>query len=125
MKMSHMRRNKLSGPTLNLEHDMTCKLKKEDFLSNDSGHTVYHSSGDADCLIVKTAFESAQNTNTVLIGDDTDLLVMLIHHAEPNGHGLYFKIWTACSGNLEHNLTISIVAEGALLRRSALKPARI
>ena len=102
-----MRRNKLPGPTVNLEHDMTCKLKKEDFLSNEknkesflkllgqnlenSGHTVYHSSGDADCLIVKTALESAQNTTTVLISNDTDLLVLLLRHAEPNGHDLYFK----------------------------------
>ena len=100
-----MRCSKLPGPTVNLEPDMTCKLKKrglplkwnkESFLKllgqnlENSGHTVYHSSGDADCLIVKTALESAQNTSTVLTGDDTDLLVMLIHHAEPNGHDLYF-----------------------------------
>ena len=86
--IAHMRRNKIRGPIVNLEQDMTCKLKKEDFLSNEknkekflqlmgrklesAGHVVYYSSGDADCLIVRTALESAQVGPTVLIGDDTD-----------------------------------------------------
>ena len=35
---------------------------------------------DADLLIVKTALECAQSRNTVVIGDDTDLLVLLCYH---------------------------------------------
>ena len=73
------------------------KKNKEKFLQllgrnlESAGHTVYYSSGDADCLIVRTALESAQVGPTVLIGDDADLIVMLAHHAEPNGPDLYFK----------------------------------
>ena len=38
----------------------------------------YQAKGDADLLIVKTAVESAQVMNTVLVGEDTDLLVLLL-----------------------------------------------
>ncbi len=105
--VAHMRRSKVPGPTVKLECNMVCKLSREEFLSNTSnketfikllgltlemdGHTVHYSTGDADCLIVKVALESAQTTNTVVIGDDADLLVNLLHHADPNGPDLYFK----------------------------------
>ena len=36
---------------------------------------------DADVLIVQTTVASAQTKHTTLVGDDTDLLVLL-HHAE-------------------------------------------
>ncbi len=36
---------------------------------------VHHASGDADLLIVQKAVESTRRVNTVLVGDDTDLLV--------------------------------------------------
>ena len=35
---------------------------------------------DADLLIVQKAIESAQSMDTVLVGDNTDLLVLLIYH---------------------------------------------
>ena len=38
---------------------------------------VHHASGDADLLIVQKAAESATRVNTVLVGDDTDLLILL------------------------------------------------
>ncbi len=37
----------------------------------------YYSSADADLLIVQKAVESSRKTDTVLVGDDTDLLVLL------------------------------------------------
>ncbi len=105
--IAHMRRNKIPGPTVQLEQDMICNMKKEDFLSNETnkeqflkllgqklqlaGHSVRYSSGDADCLIVMTALESAEVGPTVVVGSDADLIVMLIHHAEGNDHDLYFK----------------------------------
>ena len=41
---------------------------------------MFHDSADADLLIVQKAVESASSMETVLVGDDTDLLVLLIHH---------------------------------------------
>ena len=40
-----------------------------------------HARVDADVLIVKTAIASASTANTVLVGDDTDLLILLCYHA--------------------------------------------
>ena len=50
---------------------------------------TYHASGDADLLIVKKAVQCATINNTVLIGDDTDLLVLLCYHASMDSHDLF------------------------------------
>ena len=44
----------------------------------------------ADLLIVKKAIESASSMDTVLIGDDTDLLVLLLHHLPQYGKDIFF-----------------------------------
>ena len=41
--------------------------------------------------ITKTAVNSAQEHSTTLIGEDTDLLILLLHYAEANGKPLYFR----------------------------------
>ena len=72
---------------------MDLDIKKERFLSNkknkqkflnqlkrkllEQGYDVHSAGEDADLLIVLTAVELAENLSTVLIGDDTDLLVLL------------------------------------------------
>ena len=43
---------------------------------------------DADLSIVQKAIESASSMDTVLIGDDTDLLVLLLHHLPQYGNSL-------------------------------------
>ena len=40
---------------------------------------------------MKIAVESARTKTTVLVGDDTDLLVLLYYHASENGCDLYFR----------------------------------
>lgn len=37
-----------------------------------------------------TAVESAKTKTTVLIGEDTDLLILLCYHADPDGEDLFF-----------------------------------
>ena len=44
------------------------------------GIMVNHASGDADFLIVQTALKAAKDYHIVLIGEDTDLLVLTLHH---------------------------------------------
>ena len=74
----------------------TCyvKPKKEVFLSNtdnkryflnllstklcENGCTTINAKEDADVLIVHTALELANNCDVVLIGEDTDLLVLFV-----------------------------------------------
>ena len=41
-------------------------------------------------MIVQTAVQSAKSITTVLVGDDTDLLVLLCHHADTSARDLFF-----------------------------------
>ena len=52
---------------------------------------TYHAPGDADLLIVQKAVQSATTSTTVLVGEDTDLIVLLCNHASFNSHDLFFR----------------------------------
>ena len=87
--------------------EMLLTMKKATFLANSmnkqrfidmlSGHLekktckVYHSSGDADLLIVQKAVDSSTTTDTILVGDDTDLLVLLCYHANLDSYNIFFR----------------------------------
>ena len=88
--MTHQRRAAgKAGATVTFTENMKVTPKKDNFLANpknkqriinmlsrflqEDNCPTYHAEGDADVLIVKTAVER----NTVLVGDDTDLLVLL------------------------------------------------
>ena len=58
--------------------------------SHRSSCSVVHARCDADTLIVQKAVESAEVSETVLVSDDTDLLVLLIYHANTQQHNIYF-----------------------------------
>ena len=47
--------------------------------------------GDADVDIVKAAVEASRLHTTTLIGEDTDLLVLLLYYAQGDTMALYFK----------------------------------
>lgn len=100
------RTTKNQGPDLSFCGDTACHLTKEVFVSNpknkdsfihllgshltEAKHKVLYAPADADVLIAKTAIESAQSVNTVVVGDDTDLLVLLIHNSQhPRKHQDY------------------------------------
>ena len=82
--------------------------KKEDFLSNvenkqamidliakclkQKGCHVIQAEGDADVDIVKAAVSMSGYKSTTLIGEDTDLLILLLYHATlKDSHELYFR----------------------------------
>ena len=86
---------------------MKLEAKKDSFLANTENkkrfiamlqrhlpksccHTL-QAEGDADVLIVKTAFNSAVTNPTVLAGDDTDLLVLHCYHTKADGNDLNFR----------------------------------
>ena len=65
----------------------------------------HHHPADADVMIVEKALESAKHIETVLVGEDTDLLILLLHHAKPDMKDIYFttEIKTGSKQkNLEH-----------------------
>lgn len=55
------------------------------------GCTTILAEGDADLLIVQTAVASAKDMKTVLVGEDTDLLVLLCYHVDLHGKDILFK----------------------------------
>ena len=85
---------------------MNLAVTKEVFLSNKEnkhrfiimlgeelskkGCTVFHDTGDANYLKVKKAMESAAENNVVLVGDDTDLLILLLHQQYEGKHDVFF-----------------------------------
>ena len=56
------------------------------------GCQVFYENGDADIKIAKTAVEESLTKNVTLIGEDTDLLVLLLYYcAEKSDFNLYFR----------------------------------
>ena len=45
---------------------------------------------DAYLLISLTVVECSKTLDTVVIGDDADFSVLLLHHCDPEHHELYF-----------------------------------
>ncbi|KAA0194715.1 hypothetical protein HAZT_HAZT007781 [Hyalella azteca] len=81
--------------------------KKEQFLTNASnkqefvnmlsqklvsaGCHVLQAEGDADVLIAKTAVEYANECSNTVIGEDTDLITLLIFSTNPDSEALYLQ----------------------------------
>ena len=98
--MTQQRRSKgNAGATVTFTADMTIMMRKEQFLANRKNKQQFifmlsrrtTASGDADLLIVQKAVQSATTTNTVLVGDDTDLIVLLCYHTSLESHDLFFR----------------------------------
>jgi hypothetical protein len=105
---THLRRcNGIIGNQVKFGPDTPFKSKKESFLSNsenkqtfikhlgsylvDHDVTVRHAAGDADMLIVETAIEHAEQEITYVIGEDTDLLVLLCYHVQNSSQNVYLR----------------------------------
>ena len=99
--MTHRRRTRgKKGPTVSVNKEMRLSVSKESFLSDlqnkqhfvellgqhleEAGITVFHATSDADVLIMQKAIDSADVQDTVLVGDDTDLLVLSLHQEPPS-----------------------------------------
>ena len=53
-----------------------------------------HAEEDVDLLISQTAVQSAATKNTVLVADDTDLVILLCYYADPDGFDLFMQFST-------------------------------
>jgi hypothetical protein len=95
---AHVRRSKgRTGTTVLFNSDTVFNTKKEDFLSNQVNKQTFlemfkkilnehnintiQAQGDADFLIIQTAMQTAKSEATTVIGEDTDLLILLIHYS--------------------------------------------
>ena len=54
------------------------------------GCPTIHAVSDADVLIVKTAVASSSSKKTVVLGEDTDLLILFCYHADVSANKIYF-----------------------------------
>lgn len=105
---THARRSgSCIGAAVHFDDTMALQTKKEEFLSNQqnkqrfitmlgyrletAGCDVHHAKGDADLLVVEVAVDCAEHKDTVVIADDTDILVLLIHYAGRAKYNLWFK----------------------------------
>ena len=82
-------------------------LRKKDFLANKAntqrflsqlgsfpekaGCSTIHAKADADVPIVETVIQVAKSTTAVLVGDDTDLLVLLLYHVDMDGNEVFLR----------------------------------
>ena len=54
----------------------------------------HYAKGDTDLLIVKTTVKLSAEADVVLVGDDTDLLVLLCHHVGGGAFKTFFYVRT-------------------------------
>jgi len=101
----HQRRAKgQAGVAVTFTEDMKLTMKKVNFLANSTNKQqfinmlgkylekkckVYHAQGDADVLIVQKAVESATLMDIALVGEDTDLLILLCYHASLDSYNIF------------------------------------
>ena len=106
-EVAHLKRARTLGREVVFTPSMKLTTTKEEFLSctknksrfikelanylKTKGFDVSHAKGDADLLIVQTAIFSSKTQETVLIGEDTDLLCLLLHYSSEIVHPIYFK----------------------------------
>ena len=102
--MAHVQRSTLPGRDVQFTPDMLLSEKKEEFLSNttnkqrfthlvgrcleENGIPVQHAQG---MLIVQVALRSAMEYATVLVGEDTDLLILLLFHVNSDMKDVFFS----------------------------------
>ena len=56
---------------------------------SNAGISVAHTEGDADYKICKMACASAVRQPTAVVAEDTDVVLLLTHHASPTDFNLY------------------------------------
>ena len=104
---THQRRGKNVHPVISFTEETVFAGKKDEFLSRDrnkqnmidliseklraKGCEVINAPVDADVQIVKVAVLSSLTRSTTLIGENTDLLVLLLHYMQQANKDLYFR----------------------------------
>ena len=104
---THIRRSKGKlGKPVAVKGNMILNMKKQDFLLNFENKQSFlkllgdqmnnakleciHAKGDADSLVVETAIQCSIANATVVIAEDTDILILLLYHANIQYEKIYF-----------------------------------
>ena len=107
-EVTHLKRTgRQAAHAIALKLDMVCRVRKENCLCNHTnkqkfinlfadqleraGISTDNAKGEADVLIVENVVESAKTFATVLVGDDTDLIILLLYHVNLDNHEVFFQ----------------------------------
>ena len=71
-----------------------CFINKLSNVLKENLFETLHAADDADCLIVGTTLKLVKGTATALVGEDTDLLVLLLFHRQPEYCKVLFSTGT-------------------------------
>ena len=102
----HTQRNTLLTPAVSIEQHMPAYRSQSAFLMNtrnkqgfvellvqhlqDNAIAAFQAKDDADTVIVRTALDIASKVEPVtVVADDTDILVLLVHHFKPDMGDMY------------------------------------
>lgn len=88
-----------------------------------NGCEVVNTTGDAEMDVVKEGVKSCSKMNTTIIGEDSDLLVLILNHYSPNfRHQLYFRsnILRQKTQSVMYNVKDILSAIGPELRKRLL-----
>ena len=108
----HLRRTTCSVGAINIIPEKFSPVSKVKFLSNPDNKSMsvkflgdvleeniyikcLHARDDCDTLIIKTALEKVANNDIEIFAEDTDILVMLVHHSPKVRNALYFTTSSA------------------------------
>ena len=106
--MTHVRRQgNHKSSSINFTSNTVSNGNQEDFLCNtvnkeklisslslelqNQGGKAIVCDGDAEVMIVQTAIYLGAKSNVTVIGEDTDLLVLLLYHAQKSEFNLYIR----------------------------------
>ena len=104
-----MRRSGLANREVNVSAALELNMRKEEFLANkvnkqnfinmlsnsleESGCEVQHADGDADIVIVSKALKVAETSETIVVGEDTDWMILLCHHASADHRSITLTLF--------------------------------
>ena len=69
-----------------------------------SGYETFQAADDADYDIERMAIESSVDYCITVIGEDTDLLILLLYHADVNSKPLYFQSCKRAGNKIIHDI---------------------
>ena len=97
----------ISSPDIVFDQDMRVTESEERFLANQNNKQrlkdflsellsensidAEKAAGDADRIIVRTALQKAEYSHTVSVGEDTDLVILLLFHLKPQHSPVFLE----------------------------------
>lgn len=103
----HEKRSLNASPDFVFDENKPCISSQAAFLANESnkksfvdvlicklkiaGHRIQQALHDADTLIVKTSLEIAHHNPVIVVANDTDVLVLLVHHFKYDMSDIYLR----------------------------------